>query len=139
MSPEEQKFIENLLPLLTTPRITKRLLNVYRLIRVSLQSDEMANFERVEHQAVLTLLAIMYSYPSVSKDFFAGLGRAATTDLDSFVAQQALDHPESSWPRLEAALARVPRQVDIVVYRRWLAIVGRFSFEVGRVLRRSET
>ncbi len=137
VSESEQTFIENLLPLLTTPRITKRLLNVYRLIRVSLPTDEMSDFEAVEHEAVLTLLAIMYSYPSIAAEVFLGLHDPHSADIDTFVRRHAEREGSADWKRLHRALQAVPRNADRAVYQRWLDIVGRFSFEVARSLQRN--
>ena len=135
----EQNFVTALLPLLTTPRTTKRLLNVYRLIRVSLSPEGIKTFEKKEHQAVLVLLAVMYSYPSIAPAFFTGLRYAKENTIFDYAEQTSLQSKNGEWKRLSRGMSKVKAVQDINVYRRWIDVVGRFSFQVGHELARDQS
>lgn len=135
---DERAFVTQLLPLLTTPRTTKRMLNVYRLIRVSLGQALIDAFERSEHQAVLVLLAVMYSYPAIAADFFTGLRSTGADSINDFAAQMSSETNNGDWKRLSGGLSRITAIQDINVYRRWASLVGRYSFQVGHELMREQ-
>lgn len=134
---DEREFVRQLLPLLTTPRVTKRLLNVYRLIRVSLDTAALEAFERREHEAVLVLLAVMYSFPEIAVKFLADLHNADARTIEEYVQQKSARH-DDDWARLSQRLDEVRCVQDIDIYRRWVDIVGRFSFQVGHGLTRRQ-
>lgn len=134
----EQGFVTQLLPLLTTPRTTKRLLNVYRLIRVSLNPGEVEAFEREEHQAVLVLLAVMYSYPTIAAEFFTDMRNAKENTIRDYSRQKSINDDNGDWARLDHGINHVPCVQDVNIYRRWLDVVGRFSFHVGYELTREQ-
>lgn len=125
---DEQQFVTALLPLLTTPRTTKRLLNVYRLIRVSLGKADIRTFESEEHQAVFILLAVMYSYPAIATEFFNGLKDTSEKTIRNYAQQKSLQSSNGDWKRLSQGMNQVTSVQDINVYLRWIDIVGRFSF-----------
>jgi len=64
----ERRFLRELAGLVPTPRATKRLVNVYRLLRASLSDDDLARFvvdggSRGSYQAALVLLALQTGHP----------------------------------------------------------------------------
>lgn len=138
VSDDEKTFVTRLLPILSTPRTTKRMLNVYRLIRVSLSPSTIAAFERDEHQAVLVLLAIMYCYPAIAAECFNGLQQASETGITDYVRQKSELSNNSDWARLARGIGKVPAVQDMNIYRRWSKLVGRYSFQVGYELSREQ-
>ena len=87
-------------------------------------------------KAVLVLLAVMYSYPAIAAEFFTGLRGADERTIQDYVQQKSIDNDNGDWPRLKRGIDKVSCIQDIGVYRRWLDVVGRFSFQVGHELTR---
>jgi hypothetical protein len=71
---DEQQFICKLVPLLPTPRIAKRLINVYRLIKATKTADELEQFQRAKRPAsCLLMLAILFGRPAVAAHMFRAI------------------------------------------------------------------
>ena len=130
----EQQFVKQLLPLLTTPRTTKRLLNVYRLIRVSLDDKDIEAFEKEQYQSVLVLLAVMYSFPTIAAEFFTGIRSTRESTIHDYIKQMSNKSKNGDWQRLNRGIKKITCIQNIDVYRRWFEVVGRFSFQVGHKL-----
>lgn len=67
----EQKYLQSLHPFVDTPPLAKRLVNIYRLLRVrSVKMDggftQFINYENGDYRAALILLAINIGHPEVS-------------------------------------------------------------------------
>lgn len=69
----ERDFIERLVPLLPTPRIAKRLVNVYRVIKASKSVDEIDEFERERAKPCLLMLAILFGRPGIAAELLRAL------------------------------------------------------------------
>jgi len=71
----EQKYSQLLFPLIQTPRIAKRIANVYRLIKTlaSLNDLEEIEKENGRHRPILMLLAVLYDFPQISELLFRNL------------------------------------------------------------------
>lgn len=70
----ERDFIERLVPLLPTPRIAKRLVNVYRVIKASKSAEELDEFEREGRgKTCLLMLAILFGRPAIAADLLRAL------------------------------------------------------------------
>src|SRR5207344_2287531 len=106
ITPKERAFIEVLAPLISTPRVAKRLINTYRLLRVSAADPDA--FEGGdgpgEYQAVLLLLAIMNGFPSQASVLFRELIQARDGTLATFLddLQPVPANPGPSGPDLDA-------------------------------------
>jgi hypothetical protein len=102
----EEKFIMALFPFISTPRLAKRFLNIYRLIRVSAASNkiEFKKFihpEQGEYRAVLILLAIVVgradAAAEILNDLSGGESKKFTTWLrNSYKEQNKTDPPPNS-------------------------------------------
>ena len=68
----EQQLLKKLHPLVTTPRIAKRLVNIYRLIKARAKFTEINDFETEDgrHRPILLLLAILFGRPTLSEYIF---------------------------------------------------------------------
>ena len=99
---EELEFLKGLAELVATPRETKRLVNLYRLVRASLPADALEPFLRDRaYQPLLTLLAVLVGFPRQAQALFRSLrlvdGGAAPEEVVSKVG--------GSWTQFVALLA----------------------------------
>jgi phospholipase C len=73
----ERKFMSNFLPLIPSPRGAKRFVNVYRLLRASLNNRELNDFIRQDgagdYQVVQLLLAIQTGFPEQGMQIISDL------------------------------------------------------------------
>jgi len=90
----ECKFMETLYEFITSPRTGKRFINIYRLIRASLEETELATFvgPQEEYQVVQTLLAILTGYPAEATEILKELieGKVPSDSWGTFL--RALEH-----------------------------------------------
>ncbi len=131
---------EALLPLhgfIGTPRATKRFINVYRLLRASVEESQFRAFLATEHRVVQVLLAVTIGYPRTGALLLRELltephpGRETWEQfLGRFEARPlAKRADEAERARLVYALhALKGLPPEISPYRRWARRVGRFSF-----------
>jgi hypothetical protein len=74
----EREFLTRLAPLLPTPRLAKRLVNAYRLVKAMKDPDALDDYDRSErHRATLVMLAILFGHPAIAPDLFRSLHEAA--------------------------------------------------------------
>ncbi len=88
----ELKLIRELSCLISTPRATKRLANVYRLIRAGRPENKLSLLIGTEkkagdYQAVLVLLGILIGYPEQAPDLLCGLFTTTTETFRQFVEE----------------------------------------------------
>ncbi len=70
----ERKYIEGLVALLPTPRIAKRLVNVYRLIKANKDAEAQAAARAGgEDRVTLLMLAVLFGRPNVAADLMRQL------------------------------------------------------------------
>lgn len=129
----ERDFVKRLRPLLDTPRTVKKLINLYRLVRIGVPSADLDRFVGKDggpYQAVLILLAIILTTPDRARDLVTAL-RAAEDDIWAVLAE--LEERDPGWRQtnavLDAVRATVPVHADAATYRAWAGTVTRFSFE----------
>jgi hypothetical protein len=95
----EAADMERFWPLFRTPRMVKRFVNTYRLIRVRIPPRELAGYEGSpaepgEYRVVMLLLAVVCGFPNVAPTFLARLKVAPGPGRQSwmeFVSALALD------------------------------------------------
>jgi len=85
----EVEYLKGLGRLVTTPRAAKRLINTYRLLRVSLDDVEYSRFapspEGADHyMVVLILLGILVGFPTQAWPLFQSLAESKRTDWWDF-------------------------------------------------------
>ena len=141
--PEEAELIESLGPLVTSPRNAKRLVNIYRLFRVTLRGETLERFlgrgtasPAREYPAVLLLLGILAGFPGPAAVLLSELGHGDEPTWWGLVDRLGTGAGESEeWSRLLAALRTFrsdARLADIAPFTRWADRVARFSFTAGR-------
>jgi hypothetical protein len=132
----ERDFVKRLRPLLDTPRTVKKLINVYRLVRIGIPADRLGRFVGDDgsgpYQAVLVLLAITLTTPDRARALLTAL-RRADQDQDVWTVFAALEQDDDGWRAITGTLteirAAVPVHGDVVTYRSWSGTVARFSFD----------
>lgn len=159
----ERNFLKSLTGFVPTPRSAKRLINLYRLLKVSVGEEGVAAFEGQpgepgEYQAVALLLAILIGFPALAPNVFAELERTDVPTWASFVDRlrpAPRNTPQSenlfssgAVPSMTSSEAAAWRQLcrtldaldenlllkALSPFKNWRERVGRYSFGVGRIL-----
>ena len=145
VSQAEVEFMARLGALLPTPRVAKRLVNLYRLVRIGVRSGDLAEFVGDEtggpYQAVQVMLAILVGHPQFAREVFrlildSGGAEAEAGDYADLAAVveiagwgQATSH---SFGIVHAFLIKIredaPASVSMAECRRWCPRLARFSF-----------
>lgn len=145
LEPCEEAFMKALFPFLHTPRLAKRFVNIYRLLRVRIASEggfsAFTDPETGAYRAVLTLLAITVGRPEIAPDLLGVLGDSWKTTLDGVVTEFA-EQPgrnevgvalAEDLAAVRTALADMPLgsptfDESVAAYSTWAREVGRYSF-----------
>lgn len=158
----EREFIKTLHPLITSPRSTKRFVNLYRLIRVSIASEQdlrafVGTADAGEHRAALLLLAILTGYPDEADELFHDLIVEERTeswweyidnwenDVTSGTRTLRLPSDEVAkaasrirwhelFEKLRLLRKEIPEGQSCDQFVKWAPRVARYSFKSGRVL-----
>jgi hypothetical protein len=143
---EQVEFMKTLAPLFATPRAAKRFANVYRLVRVSVGADQLA--EPADYQPLLILLAIAIANPTMAGGLLQMLGRRSDTSWSQLVNElRPLATPDApdgygnavsrrlteaqaiAWTRFCSTLdGLVSPDRPTAVFTPWAGVVAEFSF-----------
>ncbi len=136
----EQAWLKRLAPLVETPRDAKRLTNTYRLVRASVEADQLEAFVAGgQHAIVLTLLGVMVGHPRLAARLFQLL----TTDQERFDSWskllRAAAAEDEGWRAPIAALEKLRQETavpdsSLEEWRRWVPLVARYSFQAGHAV-----
>jgi WD40 repeat protein len=135
LSQPEIEFMTRLGGLVPTPRAAKRLVNIYRLVRIGIPNAELSDFtgdvDAGPYRAVQVLLAILVGHPKAARTIFGEL-LAGETDDDLAAVVEKTDEADSSFPVIKHELARLQSAQSLTVSafecRRWCPLLARFSF-----------
>lgn len=128
ISDDEAMLLSQLGSLVPTPRAAKRLVNIYRMLRVSAAESEGVPFspgEGNEYQAIIVLLAIVIGLPDLVSPIFREIEAAAEgEEIWTVTARvpEASEHLAHLHPHVSAR--------SIGPYQRWAPRVARFSFRM---------
>ncbi len=130
ISAEERRVLGELDGLSLTPRSTKRLVNIYRMLRVSVPDTEFSDFDPDhgrQFEVVVVLLGILVGCPAEVSDVFS----AVMSQPEDAVFKDVLkrDHPQVYKP-LKDLLGQVGPH-GMAAYQRWAPRVARFSFRLS--------
>jgi WD40 repeat protein len=138
LSAAEVEFMTRLGGLLPTPRAAKRLVNVYRLVRIGIPDGELAAFVGDEkggpYQAVQVLLAILVGHPDAARQVFRALLQAPPGEDLAAVVDEAGARGEGTGPfgirgiELGELLRQAALSVKAGECQRWCPTLARFSF-----------
>lgn len=152
----EQTYLQGLHRFVATPRLTKRLINIYRLIRVAAVDKGFTGFlgskTHGQYRAALILLAVNTGYPVVSTRLLRLICRCKEEESWS-VFLKAIDPgsdiPVEKRPEWARGLTWTPAKTkalkevlshlkelerehsmpdDMEVYREWAEEVGQYAF-----------
>lgn len=153
----ERDFMKKLHPLIASPRSTKRFVNIYRLMRVSIiNQNELTAFVGDnyggQHRAALLLLAILTGYPAEATDILRDLLEKERTET----WWQYIDGLKETWnkatkpstgsgslstqrrrdlmAKLKLLRGEIPETQSCDQFVKWASQVAKYSFESGRVL-----
>ena len=145
LSPVEVDFMARLGVLTRTPRAAKRMVNLYRLVRISIPDNQLPDFiaskKGSQYKAVQILLAILTGYPTLARMIFQCLLAApADESLLGVLSEIELD------PTEERALQSLKNNLDaisgdwslpeeITDYQHWCPILARHSFHTRDLAR----
>ncbi len=132
-------------PLIPTPRAAKRLVNLYRLVRISIPDSSLAAFTGSlaasgsetdgPYQVVQVLLVVLVGKPAAAERIFRQLMDAPTdSDILTVLAKVAdaglVEGPFCS--RLSTELTRIAERTPLTIaineYQRWCPRLARYSF-----------
>lgn len=140
----ELEYMGQLVAFVPSPREAKRMLNIYRLVRVTLAADDLSLLVASEHIIALELLAIQIGFPDLSPRLFAALLMAEDhswlafrAELERTVLGESQPADSDRWVRLFRnldAVADYDPAAEIQTYKNWARRIARFSFEAGRIL-----
>ncbi|MFI8789077.1 P-loop NTPase fold protein [Streptomyces sp. NPDC055105] len=136
LQPHEISFMSRVGGLTQTPRATKKLVNLYRLVRIGVPPTELARFEGDaqlpgEHQVVQILLALLVGSPHQCEEVF----RAVLDASPSSKIIEVMRGVPSGIPvankvadLIERMSADTPVVMDTLAYQQWCPRLARFSF-----------
>lgn len=132
LRPAEGDFLARLTPLLSTPRSIKKLVNLYRLLRLGIAEDRLDEFIGTDqggpYQAAALLLAAMVGAPHHARYLLAELaGIAPGEDIIEAMPDSPLGARLSEL--IVAIRKDIPVHGDTATYRRWACSVARYGFE----------
>jgi hypothetical protein len=138
ISQAEIEFLARLGGLVPTPRAAKRMVNIYRLVRIGVPDEDLPAFTGDEkggpYQAVQVLLAILTGSPAVAGDVFQALLEAPPADNVLNVLQEMRSRTD-----LQEPLNRIENEISVLAIeagfsltaadcQRWCPVLARFSF-----------
>ncbi|MFJ2239723.1 translation initiation factor IF-2 N-terminal domain-containing protein [Streptomyces sp. NPDC087859] len=132
----EIEFMERLGNLLPTPRAAKKLVNLYRLVRIGIDHDDLSDFVGTPgtpgtHQVVQILLATLVGHPRHSTVILETIMKADPSDhiADALKACPPEHDPAHTVAQL---IEEISTQMPVVTatgrYQTWCADLARFSF-----------
>ena len=148
LTPAETASLPKIAPLLPTPRAVKKLVNLYRLIRISIDPTDLPTFLNTRaYPPVLALLAVVIGHPSHAQAILRAILSATEDDIQTLLtAPAAADVPPFEWEAAHPTrtqLAHVVKTLDepgteqqhpIDAYRESCRTVARFSFHTRRLM-----
>ncbi|MYU06448.1 hypothetical protein GTY81_21700 [Streptomyces sp. SID8366] len=136
LQPHEITFMSQVGSLTQTPRAAKKMVNLYRLVRIGVSPADLSRFEGTpdapgEHQVVQILLALLVGSPHQSEIVFrAVLAASPNAKITDALRGVPVDVPVGS--RVAELIERINTDVavitDTAVYQRWCPRLARYSF-----------
>lgn len=140
-----------------TPRTLKRFVNVYRIIKAGLNSEQLEAFVGTDpfddqYRAVLVLLSVAHGAPDVAPTFFREIKRVHDQAVENKERDMGLKAFLKSLEQLPTTLDksfyqdwsclireletfadRYESDVSIALLREWLPLIVRYTFQLGRL------
>ncbi|HEV2784433.1 MAG TPA: P-loop NTPase fold protein [Actinophytocola sp.] len=120
----EREFLARLTPILPTPRAIKKLVNLYRLLRLGVPEGRLDEFTEGPYQAAALLLAALVGLPHNARTLLADLAGVAP---GKDIVEALGEHP------LAELITRIRKDIPVhgetATYREWAVSVARYGFE----------
>jgi outer membrane protein assembly factor BamD (BamD/ComL family) len=133
VSEKEIKGLASMSPMIETPRAAKRMVNIYRLIRTTLDTDELDTFIDREFEIVQFLLAVLIGCPEQADQFFTLVMKTeSVASIDSIISKSEENDTSLIYVRNKVLKTWTRQQLNafkIQLCKRWIPAVARFSFE----------
>ena len=148
-----------LAPLFATPRAAKRLVNVYRLLRVSAGAERLESGK--EYEYALVLLSVTIAFPALAGDVFHMITRRSVEDwsallesleprpsdqpgrIENEVSNELSPSEAAAWAKLVGALRTIrwaeSEISSLDAFAEWTAIVAENSFHPWQDLLPADT
>ncbi|MFF1356931.1 P-loop NTPase fold protein [Streptomyces sp. NPDC058297] len=138
----EISFMAQLGALLPTPRAAKKLVNLYRLVRMGVEAEGLSGFvstssgEPGEHQVVQFLLALLVGRPEQASALFKHILAAESAEkitdvLRNSPPQAVIGHKAADV--LDTINGNTEIRLDVATYQRWCPALARYSFYTRRL------
>jgi KAP family P-loop domain len=144
LEPEELEHLQSLGRLVLTPRAAKRLVNLYRIVRASLNDDDLTELIEGRYRLVQICLGLVIGHPTFGADLFTYVlanDASSAEDLRRWCRDRRADAQRSrSASGLRDLSALDALDAHLAEFHDWAAVtatvrsVARFSFETGRIL-----
>lgn len=143
LSHAEVEFMTRLGTLTPSPRAAKRMVNLYRLVRISIPDGELAAFlggtNGEPYRAVQVLIAILTGAPESACELFERILRASEEDDLLKVLAADNDRPGDSIADIGRKLERLNKEIGLPLkipeYQKWCPKLARYSFRTWRLAR----
>ncbi|NVJ90406.1 MAG: hypothetical protein HWE34_02050 [Methylocystaceae bacterium] len=137
----EVAFLKSLYPLVQTPRLTKRLMNLYILLRVQITSEGIFELpkaldrEKGEYRAIALMLGLVVSRPHALTQLKQFIEKHPLEDIHAIISHisedkngkdQAFEVNSNFLIELEDKHGEFP---SIFVFQNWLPKIQKFSFD----------
>lgn len=133
--PAEVDFLQRLHAVMGSPRLTKALVNTYRVLRAEIEEGTLPSYvAEGTCRGVLTLLAIQMGRPDDAGRLFEGLHHSERASLgevlQELAAETGSDRREARWQALAAAVREAgTADATVAALRPWTARIRRFSLD----------
>jgi hypothetical protein len=156
---DKLEFMRRLAPLFATPRAAKRLVNMYRLLRVSAGAERLES--RKAYEYALVLLSLTIAFPALAGDVFRMIARKTQEDwsalleslqprpsdppgrIENEVSSELSPSEAAAWAKLVGALRTIrwadPQGPRLGAFDEWTAIVAEYSFHPWQDLLPADT
>jgi hypothetical protein len=139
----ERDFIPLLSPILPTPRSLKKLVNIYRLVRLAVTDTDRAQYLAGPYQAAALLLAILIGRPDhATAAFTAVLNATAGSDVID-ILRRAAPASDPDWHPVRRVLddltAATTLTPDLPSYQRYCRELARYSFYTQELWKAAHT
>jgi WD40 repeat protein len=143
VSQPEVEFLAGLGRLVPNPRAAKRMVNIYRLVRIGIPDADLVAFignqDGGPYQTVQVLLAILTGSPSYASEVFRALLNAADEDdVVAVVEAAGTSRDNHQIRRIGQEIARLRSETGLSITipecRRWSATLARFSFHTRHLV-----
>jgi hypothetical protein len=136
LSEPEHDFLPRLSPLLPTPRAMKKLVNLYRLLRISVHNQLdtfIGTTNTAPYQAAAVLLTTVTGQPARAAGLLTTIRDCPDENDITLVLRNSGATDIADWIDKNSPVIR-----ETTVYQAWAPVVARFGFETYRLFGRSD-